>query len=452
MALIKCPECGHEISEHAHMCVSCGCPMEKIKEILKEEQQTGTKPLVPKCNYFSKSEVYESLSKKEKTLIDEICNFILDNTLLMKSDHPKNFGFRKKGHKKMVVTFKRNKGSIYLQFRVQSKLLSKTKYKVTIQNLNSIKDSLMVVFPLKNNQNRTISNKQKPDPFIMTRNELEIKTIKTFEDCLRTKIPTLLTGNDLYKYSFRYKTGTETISLCWFANGDNDVLAFKYYLNPLKREKQKICYPSVKDVNSIVNIIYKIYLNVAPSKNENIVHEYRDEKFEIEKDNLTVKEPILYDLIIDAIKEKPLHCSKEFEKLCNDIRNLVYSEIKQKGIEQKYFASEEEFEKYKFSYRFIPNFFGYTFSLRNLTKNDAKIFFSFYKAISLINIIKKYENIYNKIIIHDYASVLHDFQEMIIKNGETNYSTAQGLTSSFNLVPITVLDNCLENLKKFETV
>ena len=31
MALIKCPECGTEISDKANLCIKCGCPMERIK-------------------------------------------------------------------------------------------------------------------------------------------------------------------------------------------------------------------------------------------------------------------------------------------------------------------------------------------------------------------------------------------------------------------------------------
>ena len=41
MPLIKCPECGHMISEYANMCVSCGCPMSKISELLARKK---TKP------------------------------------------------------------------------------------------------------------------------------------------------------------------------------------------------------------------------------------------------------------------------------------------------------------------------------------------------------------------------------------------------------------------------
>ncbi len=30
MALIKCPECGKEISDKAKTCIGCGCPLEDI--------------------------------------------------------------------------------------------------------------------------------------------------------------------------------------------------------------------------------------------------------------------------------------------------------------------------------------------------------------------------------------------------------------------------------------
>ena len=40
MALIICPECGRQISDQAAMCVGCGISMEKIKEILGNEETT----------------------------------------------------------------------------------------------------------------------------------------------------------------------------------------------------------------------------------------------------------------------------------------------------------------------------------------------------------------------------------------------------------------------------
>lgn len=35
MGLIKCPECGHLISEFADKCISCGLPMEKLKDLIE---------------------------------------------------------------------------------------------------------------------------------------------------------------------------------------------------------------------------------------------------------------------------------------------------------------------------------------------------------------------------------------------------------------------------------
>ena len=41
MALIKCTECGHEVSDKASMCPNCGCPIESLgaaqEEVIYEE-------------------------------------------------------------------------------------------------------------------------------------------------------------------------------------------------------------------------------------------------------------------------------------------------------------------------------------------------------------------------------------------------------------------------------
>ena len=53
MALIKCNECGKEISDKAKTCIHCGCPIEEIK--IKEKVKSK-KP-------------FEELSKEEKQLV-----------------------------------------------------------------------------------------------------------------------------------------------------------------------------------------------------------------------------------------------------------------------------------------------------------------------------------------------------------------------------------------------
>ena len=71
MALIKCPECNHEISEHAQMCIYCGCPMSKIKELLNKAVPKTTKKASIKVN----SAVFKTLSDEQKLLVEEICHF-----------------------------------------------------------------------------------------------------------------------------------------------------------------------------------------------------------------------------------------------------------------------------------------------------------------------------------------------------------------------------------------
>ena len=48
MALVICPDCGHEISEYANMCPNCGFPLQKF---LKENNFTNIQGVLvcPKC-------------------------------------------------------------------------------------------------------------------------------------------------------------------------------------------------------------------------------------------------------------------------------------------------------------------------------------------------------------------------------------------------------------------
>jgi uncharacterized membrane protein YvbJ len=39
MAMIKCPECGNDVSDKAVSCPKCGCPINNEKEIKEEEKE-----------------------------------------------------------------------------------------------------------------------------------------------------------------------------------------------------------------------------------------------------------------------------------------------------------------------------------------------------------------------------------------------------------------------------
>ena len=44
MALVKCPECGKEISDSALACPHCGCPSDIIKEKIELKKIEDAKP------------------------------------------------------------------------------------------------------------------------------------------------------------------------------------------------------------------------------------------------------------------------------------------------------------------------------------------------------------------------------------------------------------------------
>lgn len=51
MALIKCPECGKDISDKSDVCIHCGYPVKK--DIIKNRYEQLSKEPCPKCNNLS---------------------------------------------------------------------------------------------------------------------------------------------------------------------------------------------------------------------------------------------------------------------------------------------------------------------------------------------------------------------------------------------------------------
>ena len=59
MSMIKCPECGKEISEHAESCPNCGCPKEKF------QKQETVKDVSENIQNKSNDQQQENEKKKE---------------------------------------------------------------------------------------------------------------------------------------------------------------------------------------------------------------------------------------------------------------------------------------------------------------------------------------------------------------------------------------------------
>lgn len=53
MSLIKCPDCGREISSYADKCIYCGCPMTIIKKTINKKAEKKKETISFKAVYIS---------------------------------------------------------------------------------------------------------------------------------------------------------------------------------------------------------------------------------------------------------------------------------------------------------------------------------------------------------------------------------------------------------------
>ena len=301
--------------------------------------------------------------------------------------------------------------------------------------------------------------KVRPESFINSRSKDDRLLIAMFTSLINDRISNLSIKDSSYMYSYKVAEADGVVTpntLCWFTSDDSEKLCFKYYSNPLKREGQisKRIYSS-ESIKKCADIAFGIYESVyAPFKKTNESEELEDldelESIFESDDNENINENLeLYSHIIEAIAEKRIKADEAIVSLCKDVAAFVINETMQNAIRQRDFKNAEEFNRYKYAHRYIANFFGYSFSFRHLKEDDAKVFYLYYKASLLVNIIKRYETLYHKTIIDDYIALINSLVEMI-KYDELDYSRAKGLLSTFNVVPTGLLDHELERLHKIE--
>ena len=71
MALIKCPECGKDISDKADKCINCGCPVSEMVHSVPPELKSFT--LVCKPGMFDPQPIKGmTIDKKNRLLGDTI--------------------------------------------------------------------------------------------------------------------------------------------------------------------------------------------------------------------------------------------------------------------------------------------------------------------------------------------------------------------------------------------
>lgn len=65
MALIKCEDCGKEISDKASACIHCGCPIENTMDVIEEDNESGNEENMLDEEY-EEDEEYESDEEYEE--------------------------------------------------------------------------------------------------------------------------------------------------------------------------------------------------------------------------------------------------------------------------------------------------------------------------------------------------------------------------------------------------
>ena len=71
MALIKCTECGKDISDKAAACPNCGCPTEEILAVLEEKAKMETQRAKLQADKLNEEKIKLENEKKELAIILE---------------------------------------------------------------------------------------------------------------------------------------------------------------------------------------------------------------------------------------------------------------------------------------------------------------------------------------------------------------------------------------------
>lgn len=88
----------------------------------------------------------------------------------------------------------------------------------------------------------------------------------------------------------------------------------------------------------------------------------------------------------------------------------------------------------------IKNFHGHSLAWnKEKWRKSAEIVYQYFKASSLIKVIKSYENIFGSKIVYDYDALLEYLYGCFSNNEEIEWSKAPSLGKDFYLVPESVL-------------
>lgn len=259
MALIKCPECGQMISEYADKCISCGCPMDKIKSLLteqnKKEQSETTTP--------NKVMFFEKITKQEQDFIDLFRKTITNlypNTFVF-SNTEYYFGIKIKGTPKYPFTFKKPSANLLFRYPGDKEEEFLTQAVLSF-DMDGVRELIAIIqrkvtwLPLVNRENISEPVVEEETKYFDTLSEEEQNFIKLFRGRIRRLYRGVLSfrGHKSF-YGLRYKDESGYSFMFKTINGD---FVFRYKNENGRRESYIINSLTIENVDAIVGIVNRI--------------------------------------------------------------------------------------------------------------------------------------------------------------------------------------------------
>ena len=454
MPLIKCPECGHDVSSYADKCNYCGCPMEIITKLLSATARSS--------NAQSSSKFLGTIDVEAVAFINSFTQKMNEkySGLFFTKENNKSYMYKFYDHEKLLLQFKiiKSSGALKLEYkttRIKRRLMPQSG---GVYNVNRIVTKL---FPkldeyfaqtatlIKRNekavqqittQKKNEETKKKPD--IIKKVNLSLsERLTTLQKQALNEITSYI-NNYYHDYEtnftssyFAIRKKNEVYSLIWYCVVDNQIV-LKYRLSDSLNSEMKIYDGNPFRIDQVKEFIPSI-LGPAAIKTDDATDDSNDLS---ENKRIRFSETIeanleFYKNIKRAVKGLCIksHNNKVVE-LCNSIASFVINELKQTCYNPKTGVWTR------------GNFFGYSIYITKKKKKDAYEVFEYYKAAAIIGEIKKYESKLNKQIITSQLDLLIDLY-LMIEDDEIYYSKARGLNSNFGVfVPESELDNCIDNL------
>ena len=257
MALIKCPECGQIISEYAEKCVSCGCPMERIKYLL---QQQNSEKQVGKIQ--NNHLLDDRLTEEEQDFINDYKKRLLDSygNHVFYSDTNYYKGFKIKGTNRYLLIFKKPYELLQFKYWVSdlerfSTIELKELNEDTTGQLLRIADN---IFSKKSDSSRQVDNdEENTGPlFLDILTEEELCLVQSFRKRILVNYPKLFEFRNFQKqYIGRLKNGGLRV---FYFSKRNNCLIFGYKHQPGKRTRLNIEPITESTLDLLMNIAQKV--------------------------------------------------------------------------------------------------------------------------------------------------------------------------------------------------